>query len=169
MPKTEFALMTCGYCPCGATAFSARIEGDGGGLRITDSSLGIWRDVEAIEPGDPRYRDCLNALENNRDYHPKAVRRYTGRLPQVTDLDAREKAWLSAFDEAPLSQLGLEWGAYCRLSQAGVKTCGAVARHTQASMKRDLPGVGMATAMEVARAFGRKRLSWSYVREALAG
>lgn len=169
MPKTEFTLMTCGYCPCGATAFSARIEGDGGGLRITNSSLGIWRDEETIEPGDPRYRDCLEALESNRPYHPKDVERYTKRLPQVPDIEAQEEAWLSAFDEAPLSRMGLEWGAYDRLSQAGVKTCGALARHTQASMKRDLPGVGNATAMAVARAFGRKRLSWSGVRDALAG
>ena len=164
-------LMVCGTCRCGGSALAVHIDGDGGGLRLTESSIGIWNTTGTIEPGDIRYDEAVRIMkwESEEGYEPRrdGHKRYLDHLPEIKDIDELRREWLLDYNASPLSRLDIEWSSLQRLIQAGVGTCGELTRHTQRSMVRDLPGVGQATAMAVARAFGSKRLSWPTLREGL--
>jgi len=164
---TVFELMVCNLCDCGQSALSVRTEGRCGGLRLTESSNSIWRTVETIEPGDPRYRRCIELLESEVKHgpHKGEARRYLDHLPKVDDLEAMEAEWMAEWRGLPLGNLhGLEWGAWDRLMEGGITTLGALADHTQKSLVKDVKGVGWATAMAVARAFSRNQIKWSEMR-----
>ena len=164
-------LMVCGTCRCGGSALAVHIEGDAGGLRLTESGIGVWNTADTIEPGDTRYDEAVRIMkwESEEGYEPRrdGHKRYLDHLPEIKDIDELRREWLLDYNASPLSRLDIEWSSLQRLIQAGVGTCGELTRHTQRSMVRDLPGVGQATAMAVARAFGSKRLSWPTLREGL--
>jgi hypothetical protein len=171
MPTSEFTLMHCGLCSCGASALGVHIAGEGGGFRLTSSSNSVWRNVESLPPGDPRYRECITLLKGylDCDHHKATAQHYLDHTPEVDDLAALEERWVREWGDRPLVGLmAREWDGWTRLNQAGVKTCGQLARHTQASLKK-LPGVGEATSMAAARAFNYHRLSWKMLRESLHG
>ena len=184
MNDAYFTLLKCGICDCTSSAFSVQIDGEGGGLRITDSSNSVWRTVDRIEPGDPRYRDCLAYLQCSLEGpHAAEAQRYLKALPKITEeeLVTLEAKWIQTWAEQPLyaltsharyrmrSRVDRNHQAGERLQEAGIKTCGALLQVSRTQLVKENQGVGTETGWAIHNAFAAQRLSWDKMRQIASG
>ncbi len=158
----EFSLNTCGHCACNATALM--VGDETGGYRLTPSSIGMWRLVRTLQPGDPLWRQ---AYEEYLDAPMYIQERYPVVLPD--NIEELESLHFEAVKNQSLQYLTRNIkrnirGAYPssaarqKLSPYAA-TCGDVLkmdRKTFLSHK----GVGQTTYQDIRSAFRNLGYSW---------
>lgn len=179
----HFELVRCGLsgCRCHSSAYTVQIEGECSGLRITESSNSVWYTVARIEPGDPRYRDCLSYLQGETEGpHAEDAQRYQAALPSISeeDLAKLETQWLEQWAAQPLynlmqharyrlhSRIDRDHLALERLERAGFKTCGDVLRYKRTELVKAHAGIGVETGWAIHNAFASQKLNWDKMRDA---
>lgn len=154
--KTKFTLCRCQLYRCGCTALMAVLGTSG--YRLTDSSCGIWQDIASIEPGDPRYDECVRLLrEETSPAIAEPYLKHLGRAPT----QAQRDAWRQQTRGFSVFVFG---SAVAARLQPHLGTLGEVSDNFSTLLT--LPGVGRATRSKISNYFGRNRLRVEDLRQA---